>query len=161
MLVISRKVSESIIIGDDVEVVVTEIGAERVKIGIKAPKGVPILRRELLETRDLNREASAASGKDAVDRLKRLQRHYGLDCRIDDTLNDALVAACLLPDSGARNIDSLLNEQLLPVLSQHLLARRAAQLRTHGVSLGYSEDEGISLHFSDVQDTAQAVALEV
>jgi len=92
---------------------------------------------------------------------KRLQRHYGLDCRIDDTLNDALVAACLLPDSGARNIDSLLNEQILPVLSQHLLARRAAQLRTHGVSLGYSEDEGISLHFSDVQDTAQAVALEV
>lgn len=82
-------------------------------------------------------------------------------CRIDDTLNDALVAACLLPDSGARNIDSLLNEQLLPVLSQQLLARRAAQLRTHGVSLGYSEDEGISLHFSDVQDTAQAVAPEV
>ena len=77
MLVISRKVSESIMIGDDVEVVVTEIGAERVKIGIKAPKGVPILRRELLETRDLNREASAASGKDAVDRLKRLLKKSG------------------------------------------------------------------------------------
>ena len=55
----------------------TEIGAERVKIGIKAPKGVPILRRELLETRDLNREASAASGKDAVDRLKRLLKKSG------------------------------------------------------------------------------------
>ncbi len=73
---------------------------------------------------------------------KRLQRHYGLDCRIDDTLNDALVAACLLPDSGARNIDSLLNEQILPVLSQHLLARRAAQLRTHGVSWAIARMKG-------------------
>ncbi|MFN3355094.1 MAG: type VI secretion system ATPase TssH [Pseudomonas sp.] len=91
----------------------------------------------------------------------RLQRHYGLECRIDDALNDALVAACLLPDSGARNIDSLLNEQILPVISQQLLERRAAQRRTHGVRLGYSDDDGISLHFTDVQDTAQPVALEV
>jgi len=92
---------------------------------------------------------------------KRLERHYGLACQIDDALNDALVAACLLPDSGARNIDSLLNEQILPVLSQQLLERRAAQQRTHGVRLGYSDDEGISLQFTDVQDTAQPVALEV
>ncbi|MBW1249413.1 type VI secretion system ATPase TssH [Pseudomonas tolaasii] len=92
---------------------------------------------------------------------KRLQRHYGLDCEIDDVLTDALVAACLLPDSGARNIDSLLNEQILPVLSQQLLERRAAQQRTQGVSLSYSDDEGISLHFTDGQDTAQSVAMEV
>ena len=59
MLVISRKVSESIMIGNDIEIVVTEIGSERVKIGINAPKGVPILRRELLETREMNREAAA------------------------------------------------------------------------------------------------------
>ena len=92
---------------------------------------------------------------------KRLQRHYGLECQIDDALNDALVTACLLPDSGARNIDSLLNEQILPVLSQQLLERRAAQQRTQGVRLGYSDDDGISLQFTDVQDTAQPVALEV
>lgn len=92
---------------------------------------------------------------------KRLQRHYGLDCEIDDALSDALVAACLLPDSGARNIDSLLNEQILPVLSQQLLERRAAQQRTQGVSLSYSDDDGICLHFTDVQDTAQSVAMEV
>ncbi|PKH17495.1 MULTISPECIES: type VI secretion system ATPase TssH [Pseudomonas] len=92
---------------------------------------------------------------------KRLERHYGLECQIEDALTDALVAACLLPDSGARNIDSLLNEQILPVLSQQLLERRAAQRRTHGVRLGYCDDEGISLHFTDVQDTAQPVALEM
>lgn len=71
MLIVSRKKSESILIGDDIEVIVTEVGADRVKIGIKAPKGVPILRKELLEARDLNREACASSGKDAVDELKK------------------------------------------------------------------------------------------
>lgn len=69
---ISRKKSESFFIGNDVEVVVTDIGSDRVKIGIRAPKGVPVVRKELLETRDLNREASAASGKDAVEELKKL-----------------------------------------------------------------------------------------
>ncbi|KPN90928.1 type VI secretion system ATPase TssH [Pseudomonas nunensis] len=91
---------------------------------------------------------------------KRLQRNYGLDCQIDDALNAALVEACLLPDSGARNIDSLLNEQILPVLSQQLLERRAAHQRTQGVRLGYCADEGISLHFTDAQHTAQPVAVE-
>ena len=67
---------------------------------------------------------------------KRLQRHYGLDCQIDAALNDALVAACLLPDTGARNIDSLLNQQILPVLSQQLLQRQAAHQKTLGVTLG-------------------------
>lgn len=71
MLVVSRKKSESILIGDDIEIIVTDIGAERVKIGIKAPKGVKILRRELLETEKLNREASSSSGKDALDQLKK------------------------------------------------------------------------------------------
>jgi type VI secretion system protein VasG len=80
---------------------------------------------------------------------QRLQRHYGLACQVDDALNDALVAACLLPDTGARNIDSLLNQQILPVLSQQLLQRQAAQRKTRGVTLGYSDEEGISLHFAD------------
>ncbi|MGP0011423.1 type VI secretion system ATPase TssH [Pseudomonas sp.] len=91
---------------------------------------------------------------------RRLQRHYGLDCQVDAGLNDALVAACLLPDSGARNIDSLLNQQILPVLSQQLLQRQAAQRKTQGVTLGYSEAEGITLHFTDVEDAAQVVVME-
>ena len=73
MLVISRKTSESVIIGDDIEIIVTEIGSERVKLGIKAPKGVPILRKELLETREMNREAAgAASEKSVMEELRRL-----------------------------------------------------------------------------------------
>lgn len=75
MLIISRKKSESILIGDEIEILVTDVGADRVKIGIRAPKGVPILRKELLETSDLNREASAASGPDALDELKAALLH--------------------------------------------------------------------------------------
>lgn len=92
---------------------------------------------------------------------KRLQRHYGLACQSDESLHDALVAACLLPDTGARNIDSLLNQQILPVLSQQLLQRQAAQQKTHGVTLGYSEEEGITLYFSDVTTAPVAVETEV
>ncbi|QSB18122.1 type VI secretion system ATPase TssH [Pseudomonas sp. 15A4] len=80
---------------------------------------------------------------------ERLRRHYGLDCRIDKRLHDALVEACLLPDSGARNIDSLLNQQILPVLSQQLLQRQAARLPTRGVVLGHCEEDGITLEFVD------------
>jgi type VI secretion system protein VasG len=84
----------------------------------------------------------------------RLRRHYGLDCQVDPRLHDALVNACLLPDSGARNIDSLLNQQILPVLSQQLLQRQAARLVTRGVRLGHCEVAGITLDF--VGDVALA-----
>lgn len=86
---------------------------------------------------------------------KRLQRHYGIACRIDDGLNDALVAACLLPDSGARNIDSLLNQQILPALSQQLLQRQAVNQTSRWVSLGYSEESGVVLTFGDSNETRQ------
>ncbi|ANJ55558.1 ClpV1 family T6SS ATPase [Pseudomonas silesiensis] len=91
---------------------------------------------------------------------RRLQRHYGLACQIDEALNDALVAACLLPDSGARNIDSLLNQQILPVLSQQLLQRQAAGQTTDGVNLGYSDDYGVTLHFTNAHDAAHLAAME-
>lgn len=91
---------------------------------------------------------------------KRLQRHYALHCRIETALNDALVAACLLPDTGARNIDSLLDQQILPVLSQQLLQRQASGQSTHGVTLGYSDEEGITLQFTNTLDSAANTAME-
>ncbi|MCW8278228.1 type VI secretion system ATPase TssH [Pseudomonas sp. PCH199] len=91
---------------------------------------------------------------------QRLQRHYGLTCQIEDSLNDALVAACLLPDSGARNIDSLLNQQILPVLSQQLLQRQAVDKKTLGVTLGHSDEHGVCLFFTDAAPTASSTAVE-
>lgn len=102
-------------------------------------------------------------GADALKRIvaikldqvaRRLLRHYGLQCEIEDSLYEALVAACLLPDTGARNIDSLLNQQILPVLSQQMLQRQALGQPIQSVTLGYCEDAGISLSFSDEHDPA-------
>ncbi len=72
MLVISRKVSESIIIGDNIEIIVSEISGDRVKVCINAPKEIPIVRKELLETRALNEEASVVPQKQALEQLKKL-----------------------------------------------------------------------------------------
>ncbi|MHC4058662.1 type VI secretion system ATPase TssH [Yersinia pseudotuberculosis] len=80
---------------------------------------------------------------------QRLNKHYGLHCTIEESLYDQLVAACLLPDTGARNIDSLLNQQILPVLSQQLLSRMSEQQRTTALTLGWDEADGITLEFGD------------
>ncbi|MDU2248334.1 MAG: type VI secretion system ATPase TssH, partial [Enterobacter hormaechei] len=78
---------------------------------------------------------------------KRLNRHYGMKTDIHESLYDALTDACLLPDTGARNIDSLLNQQILPVLSQQLLTHMAAGQKPHTLTLGWDEEEGIVLEF--------------
>ncbi|HEX8984263.1 MAG TPA: carbon storage regulator [Bryobacteraceae bacterium] len=60
MLIIRRRAGESILIGDDIEVQVTEIGPTRVKLCIAAPKDVPVLRKEVKLTRDENLAAASA-----------------------------------------------------------------------------------------------------
>lgn len=85
-----------------------------------------------------------------LDRVsQRLARHYGIRTVIDESLYDALTAACLLPDTGARNIDSLLNQQILPVLSRQLLSHMAAGQKPQYLRLGWDEEEGIVLAFDE------------
>ena len=86
---------------------------------------------------------------------KRLHRHYGLSTHIDESLYDALTSACLLPDTGARNVDSLLNQQILPVLSQQLLTHMAVKLKPQSLRFSWSEEEGIGLEF-DVKQGVDA-----
>ena len=59
MLILSRKINESIIIGDDVEILVSEIKGDQVKIGINAPKSVRVHRGEIYE--DIQKQNLAAS----------------------------------------------------------------------------------------------------
>lgn len=49
MLVLSRKKNESIVINDDITVVVVEIRGDKVRLGVEAPKEVPVHRREVYE----------------------------------------------------------------------------------------------------------------
>ncbi|HBR30293.1 MAG TPA: carbon storage regulator [Firmicutes bacterium] len=61
MLVLTRKVNESIIIGDDIKITVVEVKGEQVKLGISAPKRVSVHREEVyLEIQKENRKAVEA-----------------------------------------------------------------------------------------------------
>ncbi len=71
MLALSRKINESIMIGSDVEITILEIKGDQVKLGISAPKSVPIYRKEIyLQIQESNKEA--AGGSVATDELMKL-----------------------------------------------------------------------------------------
>lgn len=59
MLVLSRKAGETIYIGEDIEIVISEVKGEQVKIGIRAPRNIDIIRGEL-------RQDVSASNTEAV-----------------------------------------------------------------------------------------------
>jgi carbon storage regulator len=68
MLVISRKSGETLMIGDSVSVTVLSVSGDKVAIGIDAPREITILRGELIETIESNRESSAQALKDETRR---------------------------------------------------------------------------------------------
>jgi carbon storage regulator len=49
MLVLTRKIGEAICIGDDIEIIVSDILKNTVRVGVKAPKNLPIYRKEIYE----------------------------------------------------------------------------------------------------------------
>ncbi len=72
MLVLTRKINEKIIIGDDVEIVLVDIGKDQVKIGINAPKSVKVHRWEVYE--EIQRENREAANTKSLDPLKNLPK---------------------------------------------------------------------------------------
>ena len=61
MLALSRKKGEALVINNNIEVTVLEVKGDQVKIGISAPKEVPIYRKEVyLQIQDSNKEAMQA-----------------------------------------------------------------------------------------------------
>ncbi|MGB0372985.1 MAG: carbon storage regulator CsrA [Opitutales bacterium] len=64
MLVLTRKTDEAIVIGNDIEIIVTRVDGENVKLGIKAPREVTIYRKEVLDQiRESNLEAAVGAKK--------------------------------------------------------------------------------------------------
>ncbi|MGN0710626.1 MAG: carbon storage regulator CsrA [Anaerovoracaceae bacterium] len=61
MLILTRKQGESFMLGDDIEICVSEINGDRIRIAIDAPKDVKILRKELVDAMNSNKEAADLS----------------------------------------------------------------------------------------------------
>ncbi len=65
MLVLTRKLHQSIVIGDEIEVVILEVRGEQVRVGIKAPKDVTVHRKEIYDQiQEENKGASEVRPED-------------------------------------------------------------------------------------------------
>ncbi len=70
MLVLSRRVGESVMIGDDVIVTVLDVRGEVVRLGVAAPRSVAVHREELLAEIARTNQESASPDSDSVSNLK-------------------------------------------------------------------------------------------
>jgi carbon storage regulator len=78
MLVLTRKSNQSIMIGDDIEITVLSIMGEKVRIGITAPRDVPVFRREVyLEIQDERGEVTAPTGGGAKGEVEEALKRLG------------------------------------------------------------------------------------
>jgi carbon storage regulator len=67
MLALSRKKNEALVINNDIEITILDIRGDQVKIGISAPKEVPIYRKEVyLQIQEANKEAMSAANLEAL-----------------------------------------------------------------------------------------------
>ncbi len=70
MLALSRKKNEALVINNNIEITVLEIKGEQVKLGISAPKDVPVYRKEVyVQIQDANKSAVNADGLEALKNL--------------------------------------------------------------------------------------------
>lgn len=71
MLALTRKKGESIIINDDIEVVILSVSGEQVKLGIVAPKEIPVHRKEIYELIQKENEAALSVDISKLDLFKK------------------------------------------------------------------------------------------
>ncbi len=70
MLALSRKKNEALVLNNNIEITILEIKGEQVKIGITAPKDVPVYRKEVyVQIQDANKAAVNTEGMDALKNL--------------------------------------------------------------------------------------------
>jgi carbon storage regulator len=73
MLVVTRKTDEGIVMADNIVIKVLDVGKDRVKIGIEAPKDVRIVREELFNTEKQNVAAAEVLSKDVMEQLLKMK----------------------------------------------------------------------------------------
>ena len=138
MLVLTRKSNQSIMIGDDIEVSVLSIMGEKVRIGIQAPRDIPVFRKEVyLEIQQENVAAGASARAEVDDALKRLSQ------RISGS-----------PGSDHRDLGGD------AALAQHVIQRREHRVGHDGRGRQQDQHEHPEAHRSVAVD-AIALALEL
>lgn len=77
MLILQRRVGESLVIGESVTVRVVSVDGSRVRLAISAPEDIPILRSELIVATAANRDAAVEEGTptELLDLLSALKQH--------------------------------------------------------------------------------------
>ena len=66
MLIMSRRQGETILIGNDIEIVIAHIGRSRVKVGIRAPRQLPVVAKEVKLVGEENRAAAQTPSADVL-----------------------------------------------------------------------------------------------
>ncbi|MBE5831449.1 MAG: carbon storage regulator CsrA [Butyrivibrio sp.] len=73
MLALSRKKNEAIIINNNIEITVLDIRGDQIKLGIAAPKEIPIYRKEVyIQIQNENKQATEATDVSGIEELKKL-----------------------------------------------------------------------------------------
>ena len=75
MLILRRKKNESILIGDNIRVTITECASSGVRLDIEAPKQIPVVREELFEAEKMNKASLAPETSSVRSLQAALQRH--------------------------------------------------------------------------------------
>jgi carbon storage regulator len=88
MLVLSRRVGERLVIGDDIVVTVIEVRSDGVRLGIDAPRSVSVHRAEVLDAVRASNVAATDAGDDAVESLRGLLAPAADDAAADDGAAD-------------------------------------------------------------------------
>ena len=70
MLALSRKKGEALIINNNIEVTILEVKGDQIKLGINAPREIPVYRKEVyLQIQEANKAAASGEGVDALKNL--------------------------------------------------------------------------------------------
>ncbi|MGI8666920.1 MAG: carbon storage regulator CsrA [Jatrophihabitans sp.] len=70
MLILTRRVGESIVVGDDIMLTVFEVRGDAVRIGIEAPRSVQVNRKEVYEEIQRANQQAVSTSDDALDALR-------------------------------------------------------------------------------------------
>jgi len=84
MLMMSRREGETILIGEDIEIVIAHIGRSRIKVGIRAPRETLVIAREVKLVRDANLAAAKAGANPGLpELLKKIRPSPSSFCGLD------------------------------------------------------------------------------